>query len=222
MAHTVQLTTERRVADGKGAARQLRLSGRIPAVIYGRGREPASLSLSRAEFDRVLAGGAHETTIFDLSVDGTATSTLVREVQRHPFRKEILHVDFLEIHAGQLLTVSVPIKLAGVPDGVRNMGGTLDQVMREIEIRVLPKDIPDTIAIDVTHLKVHESIHVRDLDIQNAEVLADEDATVCTVGAARVEEVVAVTDDEVTTTEPEVIGKAKDAEAEGDEADEKD
>ena len=173
MAHTVQLSAEPRTASGKGGARQLRLTGRIPAIIYGHGREPASLSLSRTEFDRVLAGGAHETTIFDLSLDGTRTSALVREVQRHPFRKEVLHVDFMEIRAGELITVAVPIRLIGIPDGVRNMGGTLDQVLREIEIRVLPKDIPDTIEMDVTALKVHESIHVRDLHVPNAEVLED-------------------------------------------------
>jgi len=218
MAHTVQLSAEPRTASGKGGARQLRLTGRIPAIIYGHGREPASLSLSRTEFDRVLAGGAHETTIFDLSLDGTRTSALVREVQRHPFRKEVLHVDFMEIRAGELITVAVPIRLIGIPDGVRNMGGTLDQVLREIEIRVLPKDIPDTIEMDVTALKVHESIHVRDLHVPNAEVLEDDDATVCTVSAARVEEVAAPVE-EVVTAEPEVIGKVKDAEGEADEAD---
>ena len=218
MAHTVQLSAEPRTASGKGGARQLRLTGRIPAIIYGHGREPAPLSLSRTEFDRVLAGGAHETTIFDLSLDGTRTSALVREVQRHPFRKEVLHVDFMEIRAGELITVAVPIRLIGIPDGVRNMGGTLDQVLREIEIRVLPKDIPDTIEMDVTALKVHESIHVRDLHVPNAEVLEDDDATVCTVSAARVEEVAAPVE-EVVTAEPEVIGKVKDAEGEADEAD---
>ncbi|MEX1051724.1 MAG: 50S ribosomal protein L25, partial [Gemmatimonadales bacterium] len=106
MAHTVQLAAERRTPGGKGAARQTRIAGRIPAVIYGHGRTPESLSLSRAEFDRVVAAGAHETTIFDLAIDGIQTNALVREVQRHPYKKEIMHVDFLEIHAGEALTLS--------------------------------------------------------------------------------------------------------------------
>ena len=222
MAHTVQLAAEKRTANGKGAARQMRAQGRIPAVIYGSGREPESLSLSRAEFDKVLAAGAHETTIFDLTMDGTQTTALVREVQRHPFKKEVLHVDFLEIHAGELLTVAVPIRLLGIPDGVRNMGGTLDQVLREIEIRVLPKDIPDTVELDVTALKVHDSLHVSDLNIPNAEILEDEDATICTVSAARVEEEAKPGEEEDATAEPEVIGKAKDAEGEGDEGEDED
>lgn len=213
MAHTVQLSAERRTADGKGAARQLRLAGRIPAVIYGHGRDPESLSLSRAEFDRVLAAGAHETTLFDITIEGAQTAALVREVQRHPVKKEVLHVDFLEIHAGETLTVAVPIRLVGIPDGVRNMGGTLDQVMREIEIRVLPKDIPDTVELDVTALKVHDSLHVSDLNIPNAEILEDDDATVCTVAAPRVEEEPTPAE-AVETAEPEVIGKAKDEDAE--------
>ena len=222
MAHTVQLVAERRTPGGKGAARQTRIAGRIPAVIYGHGRAPESLSLSRTEFDRVLAAGAHETTIFDLAIDGTQTNALVREVQRHPYKKEIMHVDFLEIHAGEALTLSVPIRLIGIPDGVRNMGGTLDQVLREIEIRVLPKDIPDHIEVDVTALKVHESVHVRDIVVPNAEILQDADATICTVSAARVEEVVAPTAEAAVVAEPEVIGKVKEPGEDEAEADKKD
>ncbi|MEX1998688.1 MAG: 50S ribosomal protein L25 [Gemmatimonadales bacterium] len=222
MAHTVQLAAERRTPGGKGAARQTRIAGRIPAVIYGHGRTPESLSLSRAEFDRVVAAGAHETTIFDLAIDGIQTNALVREVQRHPYKKEIMHVDFLEIHAGEALTLSVPIRLIGIPDGVRNMGGTLDQVLREIEIRILPKDIPDHIEVDVTALKVHESVHVRDIVVPNAEILQDADATICTVSAARVEEVVAPTAEAAVVAEPEVIGKVKEPGEDEAEADEKD
>ena len=212
MANTVQLSAERRSANGKGAARQLRLHGKIPAVLYGHGREPESLALSAAEFDRILAAGAHETTIFGLSVEGTELQALVREVQRHPVRpKSVLHVDFLEIHAGELLTLAVPIRLVGVPDGVRNQGGVLDQIMRELEIRVLPTDIPDHIDVDVNALRVHDSIHVRDIVVPNAEVLEDEDATICTVSAPRVEEEpTAVAGEAVETVEPEVIGRAKD------------
>ena len=99
MAQTIALTAERRSTKGKGAARQLRLNGRVPAVIYGHGREPESLSLDGTTLERALMGIAAGSTIFDLAVDGTAVKTLIREVQRHPFRPGILHVDFYEIHA---------------------------------------------------------------------------------------------------------------------------
>lgn len=221
MATTIQLSAERRSATGKGAARQLRLHGRIPAVIYGHGREPEALTLAEADFDRALASGAHETTIFDLSVDGANVTALVREVQRHPFRAKVLHVDFLEIHAGQMLTLAVPIKLVGTPDGVRNQGGVLDQVMREIEIRVLPKDIPDHIEVDVTALRVHDSIHVSDLNIPEAEILEEDGATICTVSAPRVEEEPTAAVEAEETAEPEVIGrKAEEGEDEDEAGDE--
>jgi large subunit ribosomal protein L25 len=107
MAQTVTLGAARRSDAGKGAARQLRLSGRIPAVIYGHGREPESLSLGEKELEYVLKGLEVGSALFDLDVDGTPVKALVREIQRHPFRAKILHVDFLEIHAGEKITVQL-------------------------------------------------------------------------------------------------------------------
>jgi large subunit ribosomal protein L25 len=215
MAQSITLGAERRSESGKGAARQLRLKGRIPAVIYGHGREPESLSLSGPEVERALTGIAAESTLFDLAIDGTPVKVLIREIQRHPYRPEILHVDFYEIHAGEKLTLEVPIHLTGSPDGVRNAGGVLDQVLRELEIRVLPADIPERIEIDVTDLRVGASLHVSDLQIPNAEILTDAETTVCTVVPPRIEaeEVVAAAAPE-ETVEPELIRKPKEGEEE--------
>ncbi len=209
MAQAVALSAERREGTGKGAARQLRMKGRIPAVIYGHGRVPESLSVSESELEKALTGIAAESTVFDLSVAGTEVKTLIREIQRHPTRPKIIHVDFYEIHAGEKITLEVPIYLVGIPEGVRNAGGVLDQVLREIEIEVLPTDIPDRVELDVSALEIGDSLHVSDLTVPNAEILADPEMTICSVVPPRVEEEAVVVAPEAEVTEPELIRKPK-------------
>lgn len=218
MAQTITLDAERRTGTGKGAARQLRLSGRIPAIIYGHGREPEALSLSAAAFERALIGRDAESTVIDLTIGDASVKALIREVQRHPVQPKIMHVDFYEIHAGEKVSLEVPIHLIGSPDGVRNGGGVLDQVLRDLEILVLPTDIPDRLDVDVTALRIGQSLHVSDLTIPNAEILTDADATVCTVVAPRVEEEPVVAEVPEETVEPELIRKPKEeGEEEGEE-----
>jgi large subunit ribosomal protein L25 len=211
MAQTVALGAQRRSDAGKGAARQLRMKGMIPAVIYGHGREPESLMVGEAELVRVLTGLEVGSAVFDLDVDGSSVTALVREIQRHPFRAKILHVDFLEIRAGEKITLQLAVHLTGSPDGVRNGGGVLDQAMREITIRVLPKDIPNRLDVDVTELRVGQSLHVRDIQIPDAEILTDPGNTICSVVAPKVEaEPVEGEEVEVEEAEPELIRKPKD------------
>jgi large subunit ribosomal protein L25 len=218
MKATVTLSAERRTDTGKGAARKLRAGGRIPAVIYGHGREPESLSLSQSELDKVLHQIAGGSTIIDLTVEGALVQALIREVQRHPTRKIVHHVDFLEVHAGERLTLDVPITLVGSPDGVRNGGGVLEQFLREITIEVLPRDIPERVEVDVTDLKIANSLHVSDLQIENAKILTDPKTTICTVVAPRVEaEPVVAFEEEEETAEPELIRKARAEEEESEE-----
>lgn len=208
---TTVITAELRTERGKGAARQLRMQGRVPAVVYGRGREPESLSISLTEFERNMMGSSGA-TIVDLSIDGKTVQTLVREVQKHPFRPGVLHVDFLEIQKGVKVTVSVPIHLEGIPEGVRNSAGVLDQSLREIELEVLPKDIPASIDVDVTDLAVGQSLHVSDIEVANATILSDVRSTVCSVVPPRVEEEEATeVAEEVAEegAEPELIRKPK-------------
>jgi len=211
MAQSVALGAQRRSDAGKGAARQLRMTGRIPAVIYGHGRQPESLSLGEAELERVLTGLEIGSAIFDLDVDGSSVKALVREIQRHPFRAKILHVDFLEIRAGEKITLQLAVHLTGAPDGVRNGGGVLDQALREVTIRLLPTDIPDRLDVDVTELRVGQSLHVSDLQIPNAEILTDPSTTICSVVAPKLEaEPVEGVVEAVETAEPELIRKPKD------------
>ena len=220
MITTISLAAERRQGRGKGPARQMRMAGRIPAVIYGRGREPQSLSVSQSDIDKFLAGHATGSTVIELGFDGESVKALIREIQRHPVRLDVMHVDFYEIHEGETVTVDVPIHLEGAPDGVRNGGGTLDQVLREVQIAVLPRHIPERVELDVTELGIGQSLHVSDLTVENVKILTNPGATVCSVIAPRVEEVVEPTEAEVEAeeeeegAEPELIRKPK-AEGEG-------
>lgn len=224
MTQTISIAAEPRAALGKGPAGRLRREGKVPAVIYGHGRAPEPLSVSATDLEKVLQGISAESTLIELRVAGSPTQVLIREIQRHPTRRQIEHIDFYEVHAGEVLTVGVPVRLVGVPSGVRNGGGVLEQFLREIEIEVLPKDIPERIDVDVTSLEIGHSIHVRDLAVANAEILEEPDATLCTVVPPRVEEEPTVVALEEGVTEPELIRRAKPEgeEPEGEEAGEED
>jgi large subunit ribosomal protein L25 len=191
MAQTAQLTAESRTTRGTGEMRRLRRAGRTPAVIYGHGREPEPLSVSSFDLGRLLEHIQPASTIVDLTVGGAVHKTLIREVQRHPLRPGIVHVDFYEVRADERITLEVPVHLVGTADGVRNQGGTLDQVLRQIEIEVLPADIPERVELDVTALTIGRSLQVSAVQIPNARILTDGNLTICTVVAPRVEEVAA-------------------------------
>ena len=191
MAQTAQLSAELRTVHGTGEMRRMRRAGRTPAVIYGHGREPAALSVSSFDLGRLLESIAPASTIVDLTVGDATYKTLIREVQRHPLRPGVTHVDFYEVKAGERITLEVPVHLVGIPDGVRNQGGTLDQVLRTVEIEVLPADIPERVELDVTVLTIGKALPVSALVIPNAKILTDAGLTICTVVAPRVEEVVA-------------------------------
>ncbi len=203
MITTVSLAAQHRDAAGKGPARQMRMAGRIPAVVYGRGRDSESLSVSATDVDKLLAAHARASTIIALAIDGDSVKVLIRDVQRHPLRRNITHLDFYEIHEGESITVTVPIHLEGSPDGVRNAGGTLDQVLREVQLAVLPRHIPERVELEVTALTIGQSLHVRDLVIENANILTDGEMTICSVIPPRVEEEVAPVEGALEEEEPE-------------------
>jgi large subunit ribosomal protein L25 len=213
MAQTVTLSATAREKTGKGAARQARFQKQIPAVIYGHGRPTQSLTVDALALEKALTGIEPESTLIELTVDGKKSRTLIREIQRHPLRPDIIHVDFYEIHADEKITLKVPVHLTGTPDGVRNAGGVLDQVTREVEIEVLPENIPDRVELDVTALKIGDSLHVRDLTIPNAVILTGSDLTIATVVPPRAEEVAAPTPEAATeVVEPELIRKVREGE----------
>jgi large subunit ribosomal protein L25 len=215
MAQQANLQVATRADTGKGAARSLRRAGKVPGVIYGHGRAAEPVVVETAALAKMLVGISAGTTIVDVAIDGRApVKALIREIQRDALRPaEILHLDLYEVRADEQITLAVPVHLVGIPDGVRNFGGVLDHSLRELEIEVLPSDIPEHVELDVTTLAIGHSLFVRDIKIEKARILNDPDTPVCTVVAPRTEEAPAVVE-EVATTEPELIRKPK-AEAEG-------
>jgi large subunit ribosomal protein L25 len=209
MAQQVTLTASSRQQTGTGSARTLRRAGMVPAIIYGHGREPEALSIDATVLGRTLQG-VTASTVLDVSVDGRApVKALIREVQRHALRSStVLHLDLYEIHADEEVEVRVPIRLVGTPDGVRNFGGVLDFMHRDLQIRVLPGDIPDHIDLDVNPLAIGHSLFVRDIQLAKGEILEDGDTPICTVVAPRAEEVVVPVVEEAPA-EPELIRKPK-------------
>jgi large subunit ribosomal protein L25 len=207
---TATLGAEARSDTGKGVARKLRAAGRIPGIIYGHAREAAPLSLNARDLDKLLSGISAGSTVVELTLGGTTTKTLIREIQRHPFKKQIMHVDFQELVAGEKVTVDVPLVFVGIPEGVRLSGALLEQIMHSIEVFADPTKIPNHIDVDVSHLAMGHSLHVRDLVLpEGIEVLSDEDATMCAVIAPRaVVEAVAAEGTEAVA-EPELITKGK-------------
>jgi len=215
---TIQVTP--RTGAGKGVARSLRRDGKIPGVIYGRNREAEPIVVDTGALTKLLTQISAATTIVDVAVEGRApVKALIREIQRNPVRPaDIIHLDLYLVQADQKVTIEVPVRLIGVPDGVKNFGGVLDQIMHDMSIRVFPADIPEHIDVDVSALAIGQSIHVSDLPTQDKyEIMNEESQTVCTVVAPRAEEVVApVVDETAVVAEPELIRKAKpDEEAEG-------
>lgn len=213
---TANLSANPRTDRGTGVARKLRQSGQVPAIIYGHSREPQSLAIDTRELERLLERVSAASTVIELSIDGRTARTLIREIQRHPVKRSILHVDFQELVAGEKVTVSIPLVFVGSAQGVRD-GGILDQVMHELTIRVDPSNIPNHVDVDVTPLVIGHSIHVSELRIpEGVEVLDDEDATVCTVSAPRASETPAAGVTVVeAAAEPELIRKPKEGEEEG-------
>jgi large subunit ribosomal protein L25 len=197
-----------RTESGKGAARKIRQAGNIPAVIYGHGREPQSLMMNARETDRLLQRITPGATVIELNVDGKVARTLIREIQRHPFKRTIVHIDFQELVAGETVTVRCPIIYIGVPEGVRLEGGILDQVLHELLIEADPSSIPNHIDVDVSGVRLGKSLHVSDLKLpEGIKVMDDPGSTVCVVAASKagVEAVVA----EPGAPEPELIRKVK-------------
>ncbi|MBA2564830.1 MAG: 50S ribosomal protein L25/general stress protein Ctc [Gemmatimonadetes bacterium] len=213
MAKSAMIQALPRDRTGKGAARSARREGRIPAVLYGHGEDSLPLAIDAHSFGRLLHEVSVENTLLDLAFDGQAPmKVLVREVQRHPYRNAILHVDFFHVSMQEKITVSVPVVLEGTPVGVRLNGGILDHAMRDVEVVCLPNEIPESIEIDVSSLAIGDAVRVSDLNIPNAQFVGDPDRTVVSVVPPTVMEEPTVEVDEAAGPEPEVIAKGKEEE----------
>ncbi len=221
MSMNATLSADKRSESGKGAARQLRSGGRIPAVVYGQGDDALSLSLDAHEADLLFHRISVDNTIVNLEVEGEKEpiATLIRDVQTHPFKATILHVDFYRIQTGVELEVEIPVHTEGTPIGVKDSGGILQLVIHDLSVACIPSKIPDSITIDVSMLDVGDVLHVSDIDLpEGVRSLIDEERTLVTVNLPRA---AIETEDDEEDTEVEVIGEegsedAADGEAEGD------
>ncbi len=205
-----------RQTSGKGVARKLRADGKIPSVLYGLKEEAVSLSIDEQEFRRVLRTYG-ETAIVDLDIEGLAEkeyNAIVKDVQVHPVTGKILHVDFQQIRRGEKLKIEVPVSLVGDPIGVKEAGGVLEHGPRSLNIRCLPRDIPDKIEVNVEALAIHDTLHVKDIvsDYPDFEFLDEHDTTLAIVIPPRVEVVETPEEEEGEGEEPEVISKGKEEE----------
>ena len=211
------LDAVKRQTKGKNEARRLRAAGKIPATLYGAqkaGEQPApeSVAVDPKPFMRILHSASGLNTLITLKVQGgTDARVLVKDVQLDPVSHHPLHADFYRVNMDRKIRVTVPVVLRGESRGVKQDGGVLDFVHREIEVEVLPANIPDSIDLDVTDLGIGDSVHVRDVASHAAWTpISDPDMMIVHVVVIKVvEEVVAPAVAGATPSEPEVIKKGK-------------
>ncbi|MFH0811562.1 MAG: 50S ribosomal protein L25/general stress protein Ctc [Pseudomonadota bacterium] len=174
-----------RQETGKGPSRRFRQKGLIPAIFYGPKATPLLLAVNSLEFKKTIKGKGGENVIVNLSLEGKGEGgkkfAMIREMQTDPLTREIIHVDFYEIDLKEKVEVAVSIELVGKAEGVK-LGGVLQQIERELEIRCMPLKIPDRIEVDVSNLGIGDSIHVRDVSVgEGIEVLSSGEKTIVTL-----------------------------------------
>ena len=178
------LNGEPRTGVGKSIAKKLRAAGRIPAVYYGRGEAPIAVVVNAKDVDALLHGASGANVIVDLQLSGAGTAdrkALIREIQRDPVQGNILHLDLQHISLTERITVEVPIELVGVPTGVKDGGGILEHLLREVEIECLPTDIPAHLDVDVTALNIGDTLHVSDIKAERVVILTEADRAIAAV-----------------------------------------
>ena len=185
MTETILTATSGRTT-GNSSSRRLRSEGRIPAVVYGLGMDPLSISVERRELRAALSGSSGMNTILDLSIDGSVYPSIIKDVQRHPVRRNIEHLDFIQVNLDEQIVVSVRVRLEGEAEEVQNNNGLIDQILTEIEVSTTPRNIPDEIVYDISALDMDSTVTVADLTIPDGvTVVSDPESTVVTVSIMR-------------------------------------
>src|SRR6201982_1383874 len=207
------LEAQPRTAGNKNAARRVRVAGKIPAVVYGAGQESLPVAVDPRQVSRILNSETGHNTIFDLALDGAKSKAMIVDWQYEPIKGKLLHIDVKRIAMDKKLAVMVPILLKGEPAGVKQQGGILEQMLREVEVECLPPDSPSHIDVDVSELVFGKVLRVADLPHSDKlKFLTDENQPVAHVTTVK-EEVVAtpeaVAAEAAAPSEPEVIKKGK-------------
>lgn len=216
---SVPLNAVVRSIGRRNGSRKLRASGRIPAVIYGGKEKPQNLELAAKEFEELIHHSVSENLLVDLAVKEDARPkrlALLQEVQHHPLNGNIVHVDFHEVSETEKVTIMVPVETTGEAAGVKNQGGVLEHVLFKLKVRALPKDLPEQIVIDVSHLEMNRAVHIGEIKAPaGVEILGDKNVPVVAVAAPRAEEEAATTEAAPAAGEVEMIKEKKEEGAEG-------
>jgi large subunit ribosomal protein L25 len=193
MKTSFELDAEFRETQGKGASRRLRHDGKVPAILYGGHNEARRLSLNHQKLLIMLDNERFYSTILSLKVGEEKQAAILKDVQRHPFKNAILHVDFQRVEDNEKIRISIPLHFKGeaVAPGVKAQGGLVSHIRTEVEVSCLPKDLPEFIEVDLSGLSLNESIHLSQLKVPSSVTLvelAKEDAAVVTIYSPRAEE----------------------------------
>lgn len=213
MADKKEITVRARVREGRGKndARRTRRQGQVPVTVYGGEGGTVSAVVPLKDLAAILRSDSGRNTIFTLDVEGVGPSEVMfHDRQIDPIRGRLVHADFRRLVSGEKIEVTVPLHLIGEPVGVREEQGILEQILRAIEIRCDPRDIPESIDVDVSHLGVHDVLHISDIPAnEKIEILASPETVIATVGFVKEEVVEAPVVDAEAPAEPELIGKGK-------------
>jgi len=193
MKTSFELVAEFREMQGKGASRRLRHEGKVPAILYGGHSEARALTLSHQKLLIMLDNERFYSTILSLKVGDQTQNAILKDVQRHPYKNAIVHVDFQRVEDNQKIRISIPLHFTGaaVSPGVKSQGGIVSHMRNEVEVSCLPKDLPEFIEVDLSGLSLNESIHLSQLKLpEGVELLAlaKEDAAVVAIHSPRAEE----------------------------------
>jgi len=222
MAEKKEYKVQAKVREGRGKndARRTRRDGMVPITVYGGGAETVAAVAPARDLAAILRSEAGRNTIFTIDVEGVgASEVMFHDRQIDPVKGRLIHADLTRLVKGQKIEVTVPLHLVGEPIGVKEKQGVLEQIIREIEIRCEPRQIPDSLDVDVTNLDVHDLLHVSDIAVgEGVEILTDAEQVIATVGIVKEEVAPVVPVEGEEPAEPEVIGKGKKEEEEGEES----
>jgi large subunit ribosomal protein L25 len=195
MKTSFELIAEFRDDQGKGASRRLRHAGRVPAILYGGQREPRALSLDHGKLQLALENEKFYSSIMQLQVGDQTQAAILRDVQRHPWKNQVVHVDLQRVYENETIRLSVPLHYSGeaVSPGVKTEGGMMSHLKNELVVECLPKDLPEYLEVDVSALHLNESLHVSDIKlpegVQSVELQSGKNPSIVAVHAMRAEEV---------------------------------
>ena len=221
MVENIKVEVEPRSEIGKNSNRRLRQNGQVPGVVYGLGGDPFMVAVNPRRLDDLLRMESGQNTIFTLALSGSdqSRSAMIKELQRDPLSGNLVHVDFIRIDLAKTLKVVVPVKLTGTPEGVKNEGGMVDFITREVHVECLPGAIPDHLDIDISALNLNHHVSVKDLPVTEGVTISDDEDSIVAVVVppkAEVEEEVAEAEEVAEGAEPEVAAKGKEAGEGGD------